>query len=133
VTRLLPGDDGADSPELDELLPVDVWTAWLQVAADRAADRPTTVHVLAHALDVDEEPVWFLWWDRPHRGNGPLTHRASLVGATLVSACGYSTPARPELHAWEIGDRAIKDSWRTYCQHCEATAPAVLTPVGGPG
>lgn len=127
--RLLPGPDGVDSPDLEQLdeplLPQE-WNAWLDIGADRAADRPSPLHTLAWALDEQPPPTWNLWWDRPHRGGALLTHRAALVGATLVSACGYSTPARPELDAWEIGDRAIRDSRRTYCVHCDAVAPAIL-------
>ena len=130
MTRLLPGPDGEDSPILpgrgEPPLQAWVWEVWTRIAADRAAGRPTDLHYLAAALELDSAPPWHLWWDRPHRGPEPLTHRASLVGRTLVTACGYSTPVRPRLLAWEIGGRAIKDSWRTYCRTCEELAPAIL-------
>lgn len=125
--RLLPGPEAADSPELadDVLVPVWAWDAWLRVVDDRIAGRPTPLSIVRAALDVDE-PSWNLWWDRDHP-RGVLTHRAALVDRTLVAFCGYSTPARPELHAWEMGDRAIRDSLRTYCSVCLRADPWLKT------
>lgn len=127
MIRLLPGPEAADTPALDDA-PIDLaaWNSWLQIVDDRHAGRPSPLHVLACALDVDKF-AWNFWWDREHP-RGLLTHRAALVGvSTLVSACGYSTPARPQLRAWEIGDRAIRDSLRTYCTVCSGIDPWLNT------
>jgi hypothetical protein len=125
--RLLRGEEGVDSPVLDpydDTLDADRWHAWLTIGADRANDRPTDRNLLAVALDVDE-PVWMLWWDRPHPDGG-LTHRAERIGNTLVSACGYSQPWDPGAATFAIGNRAIRDSRRTYCAPCLRIARDIL-------
>lgn len=128
MTRLLPGGDGADSPLLDDgPLDAAIWNAWCAIGADRAAGKPTPLDTLWRALGTGVGPAgWMLWWDRDHP-RGILTHRATLVRATLVSSCGYSTPAHGGLHAWEMGERAIRDSHRTYCTACLGVTPWLST------
>jgi hypothetical protein len=125
MTRLLPGPYGVDSPELtDDPPPIDTWVAWLHINDARATGRPALSHALMHALQLEAEPAWRCWWDRPHTA-GVLTHRADVVahpgGHTLLSCCGYSVPwAGNSAGVWLIGDRPIRDSRRTYCLHCTA-------------
>lgn len=124
--RMMPSEEGVDSPLLgDEPFPAAMWNDWCDIVADRVAGRPTPLRTLVRAVDAGE-PTWNLWWDREHP-RGVLTHRAALLGLSLVAFCGYSTPARPELQAWEMGDRAIRDSRRTYCSVCLRADPWLRT------
>lgn len=125
MTRLWPGRDGLDSPDVEDPPPLQAWHDWMDLCAARERDEPAPLDVLRRLVgNVD---AWTLWWDRPHRGGDRLTHRAAVVRHTLVSACGYSKPYfAVEYGIWPVGDRAIRDSRRTYCQHCDADAPPVL-------
>lgn len=128
MTPILAGPAGRDSPHVEHQPSAQDWNDWLDIGAARAEDRPAPMEVLLRVLGG--MPAWSHWWDRPHRGGDPLTHRAAIVDKTLVSACGYSQPYLSVLYGVApVGDIAVRDSRRTYCARCQAVAPPRLTPA----
>lgn len=93
---MVSGEHGADSPAVTDDVHRHRWHAWWDLAADRAAERPSTLPVIEWAIGHQMVPDWPLWWFTPAGGLW-LLHAAQIDdvdggGRILLTACLRSTP-----------------------------------------
>jgi hypothetical protein len=94
---MIPGPHGRDSPAILGDMPRWRWYAWIDLAEDRAALRPSHPYVLHWALGHHPDDDWPLWWHAPDPDTWRVHHAqvddVDGGGPMLLAACGRSTPA----------------------------------------
>lgn len=94
--RLIPGPEGWDSPAVDPDIPRFRWYAWIDLAADRWAPRPTPLSTIEWALGHALAQDWPLWWLMPDTESWQV-HVAQIArveagGRMLLAGCLRSKP-----------------------------------------